>query len=76
MTENPPTYQTLIDQKSSGTRIAYPGSHLECLVEALDTLKTEAPKAYKEYEVIHRSIEEVLFGEVSPSQLIIWLTRR
>ena len=76
MTETRPTYHTLRGRYSDGTRVAYPGSSLERLAEALDTLKEAvSEEVYDEYETVHRAIDEVLFGEVAPERLMEWLLK-
>ncbi len=70
-TRAPYLYQRISD----GTRVAYPGTHLELLAEALDDLKEIRPDVYEKYQTVHDAIDEVLYGEVPPADLIVWLTR-
>jgi len=73
MTETRPTYHTLRGRIADGTRVAYPGSTLEAIAEAMDDLKAEAPEAYARIETVHQAIDEVLFGMVAPEKLLQWL---
>jgi len=73
MSEQRAPYHTPYHYSKPENRTAYPGSHLELLAEALDTLETEAPESYDEYSTIHQAIEEVLGGSVAPLQLMEWL---
>ena len=69
MTETRPPYAI-----NARPRIAYPGSRLELLVEALDNLATLAPEAYPlQIAAVHDGLRATLRGEIKPAQLLAYL---
>lgn len=53
----------------------YQGCNIEVLTEALDDLQAHAPEAYTQRTAqVHRAIRAALHGQITPTELVIWLT--
>ena len=72
MTETRAPYHFLRPPKP--TRIAYPGSKLEIIVEALDEIAELTPDAYPlRVNAIHTGLRATLEGEIEPAELLAYL---